>query len=212
MKCQEQEASYDNQDKDDVIDVERWNWDEDWLPKIRTHSGCTLAEIIGKLQNEFEKLDEEYEYFGSETSCQPMQAEDAGPAHSTGDTTVSFPGPAPFDQSNEMALFGDNSGWDYASNQMHLDYHSTRMFPSSDPYPMQTGSARQAVPSLPAGPSLFTEATPAPPSIDPRLLNGNSSQNALVSLTSPSAYGGHYQSNQFVQSSNMNPVSSSRSV
>jgi hypothetical protein len=210
LKCQEQETSYDSQDKDEGMDSERWNWDEDWLPKIRAHSGCSFDDIIEKLKEEYDRLQEydklqdEYDYFGSEPTT-ILQAEDAGPAHSTGDTTVSFPPPARFEHTDETDQFVDNSVWDYASNQMHIDPHSPGMALSSNSYHMQSGSVRQPMPSLPAGPSLFTDNTPTSPSIDPRLLHGNESQNAFVSLSSSSAYG-HYRSNQFVQSFNMNPV------
>jgi hypothetical protein len=220
LKCQEQEAPYDTQDKDDgIMDSERWNWDEDWLPKIKAHSECSFADIIEKLREEYQRLkdyerfqeydkfQDEYDYFGSEPSTIQMQAEDAGPAHSTGDTTVSFAPQTKFEPTDGTDSFVDNSVWDYGSNQMHIDLHSTGMALSSSSYPLHSGSTRQPVPSLPAGPSLFTDNNPTSSSIDPRLLHGNEAQNALISLTSPSAYG-NYQSNQFVQSFNMNPVTS----
>jgi hypothetical protein len=213
LKCQEQENSNDGQDKEEGMDCERWHGEEDWLPKIKAHSGCSFAYIIEKLREEYDRLQEydkshyDDDYFGNEPSTIQMQAEDAGPAYSTGDTTVSFPPSARFDQGESDSFIENSSLWDYSSNQMHIDLHCSGVAFSSNSYHTQSGSARQPVPSLPAGPSLFTDNTPSSPSIDPKLLNGSEPQNPFVSLTSPSSYG-HYQSNQFVQSFNVNPVTS----
>jgi hypothetical protein len=153
--------------KEESVETERWSWDDPWLPKIQSHSGCNYAEIMEKLQDEF---------FGSEPSSTPIQAKDAGPAHSTGDTTVPLPPPTFFEQTNQL---DDSSrfvaNWDYTSDQMHVDSQSAGMF-SPASVPMRTGFRSQHMPSLPAGPSLFIDVSQSSPSIDPRLLNGNVSQ------------------------------------
>jgi len=166
LKCQEQDTPItpDVQIKEEPIDAERWSWDDPWLPKIQTHTGCTYNEIIEKLQEEF---------FGSEPSSTAIQAKDAGPAHSTGDTSVSLP-PNIFGQTIQTdASTRYIANWDYTTDQMHVDSHAFGMTLSTISIPGHPGSRTQSMPSLPAGPSLSTDVSQPSPSIDPRLLNDN---------------------------------------
>ena len=153
------------------MDPERWSWDEQWLPKIQTHTGCTYSDIAEKLRDEIEKFHEES--FGSEPSSMVIQAKDAGPAHSTGDTSVSLP-ISFFGHTNQMdASNRFMANWSYTTDQMHIDSPSVGMTLSSASIPVHAGSRNPSMPSLPAGPSLFTDVSQSSPSIDPRLLNGD---------------------------------------
>jgi len=152
------------------MDAEQWSWDDPWIPKIQTHTGSTRTEIVEKLRDEIEKFQEEF--FESESPSTAIQAKDAGPAHSTGDTSVSLPlnffgQRHQMDASNRLL-----ANWDYTTD-MQIDSHSVGMTLSSASIPMHAGSRNPSMPSLPAAPSLFTDVSQSSPSIDPRLLNGN---------------------------------------